>query len=315
MIKKLETINVYLCKVPSPLSGLALAFVSLGLGWESAINANGFIQMFGTILAGFISILLFLKFIINPNILKKELQHPIIGSTIPTLSMTTMVVANTIGFYSLHIGKAISWFAIILHVCFLITFVFYRKKDIIFTQILPSWLIPPMGLVLAIITHPGGLSAPLNNILLMLGLCSYIALLPIILYRLFFLSPLNNNQKPTIAILAAPASLLMTAYLAATTEINQLLFFALMTTAIFMTLYVYFALISLLQLPFSPAYSAFAFPLVVSAIALFKSHPFLLQKGSGIPWIQLANIELIIATVMVVYVTYRYLKYFQSTKN
>lgn len=315
MMKKLTVINFYLRKIPSPLSGLALALASLGLGWESAINSDGFAQILGATLASFILILLFLKFIINPNILKKELQHPIAGSIIPTLPMATMVVANTIGVYNLNVGQAISWLAIILHSCFLIAFVFYRKKTINLKQVLPSWFIPPIGLVLATVTHPGGLPEVMNNTLLVLGLLSYAVLLPIIVYRLIFLGPLDNNQKPTIAILATPASLLIIVYLTVTTEINMLLFSVLIIIATLMTLYVYFAFMSLLKLPFTPAYSAFTFPLVVSAMALFKSNPLLLQEGSNIPWGQLANIELYIATIMVTYVTYRYLNYFQNIKK
>lgn len=315
MIKKLATINSYLCKVPSQLSGLALALASLGLGWEHAIHTNGAAQIFGTILANFILILLFLKFIINPNMLVKELQHPIAGSIIPTLSMATMVVANTISLYSLHIGQAISWLAIILHVYFLAAFVWYQKKDATLKQALPNWFIPPIGVVLAIITHPGGLPTPLSYILLTLGLCSYTVLLPIILYRLLFLGPLDNHQKPTLVIFAAPASILAIAYLIVTPEINLLLFYTLIIIALCMTLYTYVTLIHLLKLPFSPAYSAFTFPLVVSAIALFKSDTFLLQEGSHIPWVQLATIELILATAMVVYVTYGYLKYFRTIKQ
>lgn len=315
MMKKLNVINFYLCKIPSPLSGLALALASLGLGWESAIHADGLAQILGATLASVILILLFLKFIINPSILNKELQHPIAGSVIPTLPMATMVVANTIGLYNLSVGQAISWLAIILHLCFLIAFVFYRIKNINLKQILPSWFIPPIGLVLATVTHPGGLPAALSNTLLILGLLSYAILLPIILYRLLFLGPLDNNQKPTMAILATPASLLLIVYLTVTTDINMFLFFALMIIAILMTLYVYFAFINLLKLPFSPAYSAFTFPLVVSAIALFKLNAFSLQKGIHIPWIQLANLELFIATIMVFYVIYRYIIYFNSIKN
>lgn len=314
MIKQLTTINSYLCKIPSPLSGLALALASLGLGWESAININGFAQIFGAILAGLILILLFLKFIINPGILAKELQHPIAGSIIPTLSMATMVVASTISLYSLYIGQVISWFAITLHLCFLVAFIWYRRKDVTLKHVLPSWFIPPIGIALAIITHPGGLPATLNHALLILGLCFYIVLLPIILYRLFFLGPLNNHQKPTLVIFAAPTSILVIAYLIVATEVNLFFFYTLIITAILMTIYAYIALIHLLKSPFRPAYSAFTFPLVVSAIALFKSNALLLQEGSHIPWVQLATIELIIATVIVMYVIYGYLKYFQIKK-
>jgi tellurite resistance protein TehA-like permease len=318
-MSNLKTINRYLCKVPSPLAGLALAIASLGLSWESIMKTNGSAQLAGSILASVILIPLFLKFLVNPSLLKQDLQHPVAGSVIPTLTMATMVVASTIGLYNLQIGKAVSWFAIILQLFFLIAFIFYRSKSFNFKQILPSWFIPPIGLTLAIVTHPTGLPTILNNIFLVLGLVSYLVLLPIVLYRLFFSGALDNNQKPIIAILATPASLLIVAYLAAVTETNLLLFNVLLFIAIIMTLYVYIAFINLLKLPFSPVYSAFTFPLVVGAIALFKSREVLLKEGIETHWIslitQLANIELIVATLMVIYVTFRYLKHFLSAKS
>ncbi|MGL1955752.1 MAG: TDT family transporter [Colwellia sp.] len=313
-----KSINHYLCKTPSPLSGLALAIASLGLCWESIAKINGSAQVLGAILASFILISLFLKFLINPALLKQDLQHPIAGSVIPTLTMATMVVANTIGLYDLQIGQAVSWFAIILQLFFLTAFVFYRINSFNFKQILPSWFIPPIGLALAIVTHPGGLPTTLSNIFLVLGLLSYALLLPIVLYRLIFSGALDNNQKPIIAILATPASLLIITYLASVPQPNHLLFTVLLIVAILMTLYVYFAFISLLRLPFSPIYSALTFPLVVSAIALFKTSQLFLKEGIDMQWVslttQLANLELIIATVMVIYVTFRYLKNYWPSK-
>ena len=315
----LKTMNQFLCKIPSPLAGLALAIASLGLSWENVADLDGAAQGLGALLAGVILIPLFLKFIMNPVILKQELQHPVASSVIPTLTMATMVVANAISHIYFQLGLAISWFAIILQFCFFATFIFYRSKHFNLKQVLPSWFIPPIGLVLAIVTHPGGLPTILSNSILILGLLSYAVLLPIILYRLFSSDTLDNNLKPIITIIATPASLLIVAYLVAVSEIHLLLFGLLLFVAIVMTLYVYTILPSLLRLPFSPTYSAFTFPLVVGAIALFKSAQLLLQEGVDMKWvslmIQLANIELIIATAMVIYVSFSFIKHLCLIKN
>jgi len=318
-MNNLNRMNQFFCKIPSPLAGLALAIASLGLGWESIAHVNGAAQTFGALLASLILVPLFLKFIMNPAILKQELQHPVASSVIPTLTMATMVVANAIAHAYFQIGLAISWFAIILQLFFFGTFIFYRSKNFNFKQILPSWFIPPIGLALAIVTHPGGLPTTLSNIFLILGLLSYALLLPLVLYRLFFSGTLDNNLKPIITILATPASLLIVAYLVAAPEINSLLFGILLLVAILMTLYVYIVLPNLLRLPFSPTYSAFTFPLVVGAIALFKSAHQLLQEGIDIKWVslitQLANIELIVATAMVIYVSFRFMKHLWLVKK
>lgn len=317
VMSNLTSINNTLCKIPSPLSGLALAIASLSLCWENVLHFNNTIQILGALLASLILIPLLLKFLFNPSLLKQDLQHPVAGSMIPTLAMAIMLVANALAFYFLQLAQIISWFAIFLHLYFLCAFIFYRSKSFNFKQILPSWFIPPIGLVLAIVMHPGGLSPFFTHILLVIGLVSYAILLPIVLYRLLFSGSLDNSQKPIITILATPASLLLVAYFASTTQPNELLFGILLGVAVLMTAYVYVAFINLLRLPFSPVYSAFTFPLVVGAIALFKTSQFLLKEGVDIKWVtlttQLANIELLIASMMVLYVSFRYIQKFWPT--
>ncbi|MEL0628870.1 TDT family transporter [Psychromonas aquatilis] len=314
-----KAMKQFFSKVPSPLAGLALAIASLGLCWEHVVDVAGAAQALGALLAGAILIPLFLKFIMNPAILKQELQHPLASSVIPTLTMATMVVANAISNTYFQLGLAISWFAIILQLCFFASFVFYRSKHFNFAHVLPSWFIPPIGLTLAIITHPGGLPIVLSNTLLILGLLSYALLLPVILYRLLFSEALDSNQKPITTILATPANLLIVAYLIVATEVNPFLFGTLLFLAVLLTLYVYIMLPNLLRLPFSPAYSAFTFPLVVGPLALSKSAEQLLQEGVDTKWVwlmtQLANFELVVATAMVIYVSFRFIRHPWSIKR
>lgn len=318
-INTFKEINRYLCKMPSALSGVALAIASLALCWDSIASLDGQGKIFGSVLAGCIIVPLIAKFLFNPQLLKQDLQHPVAGSVTPTLTMALMIVANGIAIYSFKLGQAISFIAIIFHIYFLAAFIFYRSKNFKFIQILPSWFIPPIGLVLVVITHPGGLNAFFAEQLLNFAFISYIVLLPPVLYRLFFSGKLVDGQKPFIVILATPASLLLVCYFAIITQPNYLTVLVLVLLALLMTFSVYFSFIKLLRLPFTPAYSAFTFPLVVSAIALFKTSDFLLQESADIQLVNimmlLANVELVIATGMVIYVAIRYVFNFLPCKK
>jgi len=311
---KLTTINHYFCNIPTAASGLALAIASLGLSWEHFAPLQGKAQVFGACIAACILLLLMIKFVFNPQLFKQDLQHPIAGTVIPTLAMAMMVIANSIALYYLQLGQIISWLAIILHLYFLGYFILSRSKDFQFKQILPSWFIPPIGLVLALITHPGGLAPIVTQFIFTLGLASYTLLLPIVLYRLCFGGMLNDNEKPIIVILATPASLLLLAYLATSPLPNTIIIAVLFCLALIMTLYVYFAFKNLLRLSYTPAYSAFTFPLVVGAVTLLKMSEFLSEQGVTVYWVnmtaQLANIELAIASAMVLYVSFHYLPHF-----
>jgi exfoliative toxin A/B len=319
MIYIFKNINANLSKIPSPLGGLALAIATLGLCWENTANLEGVGQLSGTIIACSILFPLFLKFLFNPHILKQELQHPIIGSIIPTSTMAVMVTANNISLFHFKVGQLLCLLAFFLHLCFLGYFIFYRSKNFQFKHILPSWFIPPIGLSLALIMYPGGVNPVFAELIFQFTLLSYVLLLPLVSYRLLFSEKLSDGEKPTLVILATPASLLLVGYFTLLTQPSYLMITTLSVLALLMTLFVYFAFIKLLRLPFTPAYSSFTFPLVVGAIALFKTSDFLLKEGFDIKLVeitmQLANIELMIATMMVGYVSFCYTLYFYRLKT
>jgi len=305
--------------VPTALSGLALAIASLGLCWDSVVDLQGLGQKLGALVASCILLPILFKFIFNLQLLKQDLQHPISSSVIPTLAMAMMVISNTIALYNFQLGVTISCLAIGLHLYFFSYFIVYRSQHFNFQQILPSWFIPPIGLVLALITHPGGLPLMLIEPTLLLGLISYTLLLPIVLYRLRFSLPLMDNEKPLLIILATPASLLLLAYISVVEQPNIFMVYLFLLLAVVMTFYAYLSFKKVLFLPFTPAYSAFTFPLVVGAIALFKTNQYLMNEGVDVPWVYLieplAYIELIVASIMVAYVSLRYLLNYSPFKN
>ena len=67
----------------------------------------------------------------------------------------------------------------------------------------------------------------------------------------------------------------------------------------------------LLRLKFYPSYAAFTFPFVITAIALRQTISYLTQEGFVVSSIfnYLVEVEALIATVIVVYVFVRYLKF------
>ena len=192
-------------------------------------------------------------------------------------------------------------------------------KDFKFEHILPSWFIPPVGIVVAAVSFPGGEFINIANALLLFGLVTYAILLPTILYRYFLHSKIVEHEKPTIAIFAAPASLSLAGYLTITEHPNYQMVVMLAAIALTMTAFIYYSFTQLLRLPFSPAYSAFTFPLVIGATAMFKTSQYLFSSGYSLQLVQLvefiAYTELIVATAMVTYVSLRYVLHFNPMKT
>jgi exfoliative toxin A/B len=60
---------------------------------------QGQAQMSGAFVTSILVSALLLKFQFNPDLLKKDLAHHMSGSVVPTFSMATMVIANSVNYY------------------------------------------------------------------------------------------------------------------------------------------------------------------------------------------------------------------------
>ncbi|ART80489.1 TDT family transporter [Oceanisphaera avium] len=301
---------------PTPMAGLALGIASLGWCWENLGVFNGHAQFMGALLAGLLLVILTSKFILHPQLLAQDLAHPVVGSVVPTFAMTTMVIAKAVGG---QLSSGLWLLAIALHLWFLVTFAWHRFKHFELHHMLPSWFVPPIGIVVADVTSPGGVFESLAQGLLWFGLVCYAVMLPMMLYRLVFCPPLPDGAQATLAVMAAPGSLCLAGYLTVTPDPNLLLVAVLLGIAVVMTLIIYLAFIKLLRLPFSPGYAAFTFPLVIGAAALFKVARLARELGwdetsvSQLTW--LAEGELIIATLIVSYVALRFALHFNPLRK
>lgn len=303
-----------LVNFPTPTAGLALGIASLGWCWENAFPANGYAQLTGAVIAAFLLVLVIGKLTLNLKVLWDELGHPVIGSVIPTSAMAAMVISKALGNYSEGLAMLLWYTATAMHLLFFVLFATRRLRQFDMNHMLPSWFVPPVGLVVATLTCPGGSSVYLAGILLNFGLIAYGILLPFMLYRLIFNERVADAAQPTIAILAAPPSLCLAGYLSFVSEPSLFLVMVLQGIAILMTVVIYLAFWKLLRLPFSPGYAAFTFPMVIGSTALFKSADYfqrmnldgeLVMQMTALAWV-----ELVVATVVVVYVALRYLHHY-----
>lgn len=311
----LNTTRNRFANVPTPMAGLALGIASLGWAWENVGLFSGGAQTLGAIIASALLLILTGKFVLHPHLLAQDLAHPVVGSVVPTFAMATMVVSNAVGG---HVGAGLWLCAVALHLVFLVTFIWHRLKDFKLHHMVPSWFVPPIGIIVADVASPGSFD-PLAQVLLWFGIACYAVMLPMMLYRLIFCAEVPDAAKPTIAIMAAPASLSLAGYLTVTTEPAPVLVAILLGIAVLMTALIYLAFIKLLRLPFSPGYAAFTFPLVIGATALFKVATLAEALGldtatvNQLRW--MAEGELVIATLVVSYVALRFAQYFNPLRK
>ncbi|QUS58767.1 TDT family transporter [Pseudovibrio brasiliensis] len=310
----MNTLRSKLAHVPAPLGGLALGIASLGWSLENAGNFGGALQLTGALISGVLLVLLLGKIILAHTAIFEDLKHPVVGSVLPTTAMALMIVSYAIAQYSFAVGQMLWLLGIVLHLTFLCAFTYHRLKNFNLQHMVPSWFVPPVGIIVAAVSFPGGVFEGFANALLWFGLVAYAIMLPMMLYRLIFHPEVPDAAKPTIAILAAPASLSLAGYLTLAPSPSPIMVAVLGGIAVAMTALIYLSFLRLFRLPFSPGFSAFTFPLVIGATALFKTVTWMESLGANASLVAqiraLAHIELYVAAAVVLYVSFKYLTFF-----
>ncbi|WBA80569.1 TDT family transporter [Endozoicomonas sp. GU-1] len=312
-------LSVRFRNVPTPLGGLALGIASLGAVWALVLpDFAGWFKLSSALVASLLVLAIILKFVSNPGLFREDLAHPVVSSVMPTCAMASMVIAQSLLMATPAFARGLWLLALVAHLLLFISFTAHRFIDFHLHQMVPSWFVPPVGIIVAAVTSKGMGHEELVFTLFVFGLCCYFIKLPVMLYRLIFREKIPDAALPTFAIMAAPASLSLAGYLSITDQPNYLLVAVLLPLAIFMTSLVYVAFVRLLRLPFSPGYAAFTFPMVIGATALFKLADILHQQGyQKVCDVinNLAGFELLVATVIVLYVALRYLWYYFSPRH
>ncbi len=312
-------LSVRLRKVPTALGGLALGIASLGSVWALVLpDSAELLKLISAFVAGLLVLGILLKFVSNPDLFREDLAHPVLGSVMPTCAMASMIIAQSLLSVAPGFAKGLWLAAVITHVFLFLGFVVHRFNDFRLHHMVPSWFVPPVGIIAAAVSSAGMGHEKLVFALFVFGLAFYFIKLPVMLYRLIFRESIPDAALPTFAVMAAPASLSLAGYLTITSQPDYILVAVLLPLAIFMTSLVYIAFIRLLRLPFSPGYASFTFPMVIGATALVKLADILNQQGyQKVCDVinNLAGFELLLATVIVLYVAIRYLWFYFSPRH
>ncbi|CAM3642327.1 TDT family transporter [Vibrio aquimaris] len=304
---------------PTPMAGLALGIASLGWCWENFAPLHGYGQLLGAVIASVLLVVLAVKFLFHGHLLGQDLAHPVVGSVVPTFAMATMVVSNSLGHFYPMLGDMLWLAAVGLHIIFLVSFVYHRAKEFELHHMVPSWFVPPVGIIVADVSFSGNPDLLfIANGTLIFGMLAYAVMLPMMIYRFMFTHQVPDAAKPTLAIMAAPASLSLAGYLTVVSQPSPVIVGLLFGIGVLMTAIIYLAFFKLLRLPFSPGYAAFTFPMAIGATALFKLANWMQTSGLDSQYVHqihtLAGFELIVATGVIAYVAIRYFNFYQPHK-
>ena len=300
-------------KVPVPLCGVMLGLAALGNLLQS--YGEGIRYVCG-IVAALLLVLILLKLVMFQQMLKEDMQNPIMASVSGTFPMALMLLST---YVKPLIGPAamyIWYFAILLHIVLIVYFTAKFVLKLQLPKVFASYYIVYVGIVVASVTAPAYEKTGLGTAVFWFGFVTLILLLVLVTVRYVKCPEIPEPARPLICIYAAPTSLCIAGYVQSVTPKSRGFLLAMFAVATVLYIFSLVKAVGYLKLKFYPSYAAFTFPFVISAIASKQTMACLANMGTPMPVLQYAVlIETIIAVVFVVYTLIRFLGFlFVSNK-
>ncbi len=295
----------YIKKVPVPLCGVMLGFAALGNLLQS--YGEGIRTVCG-IVAALLLVLVLLKLIMFPNMIKEDMKNPIMASVAGTFPMALMLLST---YVKPVIGSAAFYiwiFAILLHVALIIYFTKQFILKLQMPKVFASYYIVYVGIAVAAVTAPAYSQLGIGTVTFWFGFVTLLLLLVLVTNRYLKFKEIPEPAQPLICIYAAPTSLCIAGYVQSVTPKSRGFLLGMLAVATVLYLFSLVKAIGYLKLKFYPSYAAFTFPFVISAIATKQTMACLANMGQPMPILQYVVLfETIIAVVFVVYTLIRFM--------
>lgn len=292
---------------PIGICGTSLGLITVSSAWQ--LNGISFLKPLAIIFAIVAIALMILRIIIFPKKAIEEIKNPVLGSFYPTIDMTLMLIAAYFLNVAPTFAKTLWIICIVIHFVLFVLFFTFRIKNFKFEDMVPSWFVVWVGVVVAGVTSTGMGHDRLAQYLFYFGFVIYIITWPIMLYRVFNHKALEEHKLPTIGIMAAPASLCLVGYITAFKVLNPIILVILTIISLINLILVYTYIIGFIKKGFAPTYAALTFPLAISIMAAYKLSNYLMKVGVFGSYIfkVIGDIEIFIGTAVIFYVLYNFI--------
>lgn len=292
-------------KVPVPLCGVMLGFAALGNLLQS--YSEGIRYACG-IVAAFLLVLVLLKLILFPQMIKEDMKNPIMASVAGTFSMALMLLSTYVKPFIGVAAMYIWYFAIALHIVLIIYFTAKFIVKLELPKVFASYYIVYVGIAVAAVTAPAYEKLSVGSAAFWFGFITLILLLVLVTVRYVKCPQVPEPAQPLFCIYAAPTSLCIAGYVQSVTPKSKGFLLAMLAVATVLYIIALVKAIGYLKLKFYPSYAAFTFPFVISAIATKQTMACLANMGSPIPVLRYVVLaETIIAVVLVLYTFVRFM--------
>lgn len=300
-------------KVPIPLCGVMLGFAALGNLLQS--YGEGIRYLCG-IAAAFILVLVLMKLVMFPQMIKEDMKNPIMASVAGTFPMALMLLSTYVKPFIGAVAKYLWFFAIGLHIALIIYFTIKFILKLQMPKVFASYYIVYVGIAVTAVTAPAFEQLNVGAAAFWFGFATLILLLILVTLRYTKYPEIPEPAQPLICIYAAPTSLCIAGYVQSVMPKSKSFLLAMLVLATILYIFALVKAVGYLRLQFYPSYAAFTFPFVISAIATKQTMACLANMEQPMPFLKpVVLVETIIAAVFVIYTFIRFMGFVFGKKK
>lgn len=298
------------------LKSVPIALLATFVGLATLSNVyNGFGYIFMKHIVMILSILVLVlylsKVVCHMNTVKQEYQTTVPSSLYAGITMLTMIIGSYLFDYNQLIGKALWFIGLILHAIHIVIFT-YRNvfKKFVMDTFVPSWFVTYNGILVSAVVGVPMNEPQIAKIVVYYGITVFLLIIPFMIYRLIKFD-IKDAMYHTQAIILAPSSLCLVAYLNFIKEPNKIIVYGLYIAVLLSLVFVLYKLPKFLSFDFNPGFAGLTFPMAIGIVASTKMVGFLTTTGNEtLANIanQISGIQIFITTAIIGYVIFNFYK-------
>lgn len=296
-------------EIPFPISGVILSIVSLG-------NLLQDITEYSHVICGVIAVIGFvlvtLKIIVCWEEQKRALKDPVLTSTLPTYSMTIIMLST---YLKPMIGEAalILWvIGIVLHLIIVCYFTYeFIAVHLEWHKIFATYFIGYAGIATIAITAPVYYLEKLGQTAFWVGFISAGIMMAIVTYRNIKYPHKEPQERPLLCVYASPLNVCLIGYLHSFSKVNVKMVMGIYIVACILYMVALTNVKQSISRTFYTSYASYTFPFVVAASGTKQ----VILRLSEMGYMNILHlhiwlvIQVVMALILVSYTGGRYLIY------
>lgn len=300
LIQKLERLPVPL--LATMVGAATLSNVYLGLGFSLVRHL--------TMILGTLVLLVYLvKMVRYPAACIGEYKNTVPGSLYAAFSMLLMILGSYYFDFSPALGKGM-WFAGLgIHAIHILIFTW---RNVLVKRVadtfVPSWFVTYNGILVSCVVGGVMKEPEILTIVTYYGIAIYFILIPLMIWRLMKFE-IKDAMFHTQAVVLAPCSLCVVAYLNVIPEPNFILISILYACVLASLLFVIYKLPKFFSYAFTPGFAGLTFPMAIGIVASTKMSGYL--SGAGYEALanvvkQISGIQIYITSGIIAFVLFNF---------